>query len=276
MVERPTEDLNIHDFLDCNYGIDGDQVLNERLQNGQDPNEWLDGEAPIHFAAMRRRLKAVEILLDHGADIDAKNKHGKTAYVHAARRGFNEVAQLLAHRGADTSMNDADRLAVAISNLRLDEARQILAEHPQVVKTGNPDEDRLLPDVAGRFETEPVKLLVAAGADLLARGLDTGTALHVAAWFGQPDNARILIDAGAPLDDFEPTHESSPIGWAVHGSRYSGGADERQEYYVELVRMLLAAGSQLHYPGERTSDAYYQRLLNDATPEVKIVLEGAR
>ena len=268
--------INIFEFLDCNYGPNGDQILHQRLSNGQDPNALLDGNTPIHIAAMRRRLKAVEILLDFGAEIDIKNKHGKTAYVHAIRRGFNEVAELLAHRGAETSMNDADRLAVALSNLRLDEARQIMAEHPEAVKTGNPEEDRLLADMAGRFEIEPVKMLVAAGADLTARGLDTGTALHVAAWFGQPDNARILIDAGSPLDDFEPTHQSSPIGWAVHGSRYSGGAEERQEYYAELVRMLLAAGSQLYYPGERTSDAYYQRLLNDATPEVMMVLEGAR
>jgi hypothetical protein len=51
--------------------------------------------------------------------------------------------------------------------------------------------------------------------------------LRQAAWFGQPDNARRLIDAGAPLDVLDATHEGSPIGWAVHGSRYSGGAEKR-------------------------------------------------
>jgi hypothetical protein len=100
--------------------------------------------------------------------------------------------------------------------------------------------------------------------------------LHQAAWFGQPDNARLLISAGAPLDVFEAPHESSPIGWAVHGSRYSGGAEERQDAYVALVRMLLAAGSSLHYPGEPKSDAYFRRLLVDATPGVGEVLRNAR
>ena len=88
----------------------------------------------------------------------------------------------------------------------------MLAVHPDAVRTGNAEEDRLLADVAGR------------------------------------------VDAGAPLDFFDAIHKSSPIGWAVHGSRYSGGAEERQ--YAD--------------PG----DAYLRRLLHDATPQVREVLEG--
>ena len=118
--------------------------------------------------------------------------------------------------------------------------------------------------------------MISAGADLEAQGLDCGTPLHQAAWFGQPDNARLLIDAGAPLDIFDATHESSPIGWAVHGSRYSGGAEERQDAYVALVRMLLAAGSSLHYPGEPQTDAYFQRLLEDAASRVGEALRNGR
>jgi len=126
--------------------------------------------------------------------------------------------------------------------------------------------------VAGRNGTEAVELLIRNGADLTAPGLDSGTPLHQAAWFGQPENARLLIDAGAPLDGFDATHQSSPIGWAVHGSRYSGGAEERQGAYVALVRMMLDAGSSLRYPGDSTGDAYARRLLDDASPEVAEIL----
>ena len=186
------------------------------------------------------------------------------------------MAEALRVRGASTSLNQPDQFAVAIANGRLDEARTILAAHPGAVRTGNGEEDRLLADVAGRNETGPVELLISAGADPEAPGLDSGTPLHQAAWFGQPDNARLLIDAGAPLDIFDATHESSPIGWAVHGCRYSGGAQERQDAYVALVRMLLAAGSSLHYPAQPQSDAYLQRLLKDATPRVGEVLRSGR
>lgn len=58
-------------------------------------------------------------------------------------------------------------------------------------------EDRLFADVAGRDDSASVALLIHAGADLTSPGLDDGTPLHQAAWFGQPANTRLLIDAGA-------------------------------------------------------------------------------
>ena len=230
-------------------------------------------ETPLHVATRRRRKSAVEILLEYNADIDAENACGKTAYAHAVRRRFTEVAEVLADKGANAVLNNADRFAVAVVEGRLDDARTILADDPTVARTGNPEEDRLLADVAGRNETEQVALLIEAGADLTATALDDGTPLHQAAWFGQPANARLLIDAGAPLDVFDSVHESSPLHWAVHGSRYSGAAEERQDAYVELVRMLLDAGSSLHYPDDPDGYAYKKRLLNDATPKVKELLE---
>lgn len=266
--------MTLHELLDWHYGPDGDTTLLRLLADGADPNARLGpgSETPLHVATRRRRENAAAILLDRGAEIDAKTAYGKTAFAHAMRRGFDELVALLVARGANTELHVADRFAVAVVNGRLDEARRILAEHPEVARTGNPEEDRLLADVAGRDDSASVTLLIAAGADLTAPGLDSGTPLHQAAWFGQPSNARLLIDAGAPLDIFDPIHDSSPIGWAVHGSRYSGGADRRQDRYLELVRMLLDAGSSLTYPDQPNSDAYFVRLLEDAAPGVKELL----
>ena len=267
--------MTLHELLDCDYGTDGDNVLRRMLDGAADPNrrEGSGSEAPLHVATRRRRASAVEILLSRDADIDATTAGGKTAYAHAVRRGFDDVAELLRMRGASTALNEPDRLAVAIVNGRIDEGRHILARHPGAARTGNAEEDRLLADVAGRNDGGVVELLIHAGADITATGLDDGTPLHQAAWFGQPDNGRLLIDAGAPLDVFDATHESSPIGWAAHGSRYSGAAEKRQGAYIALVQMLLAAGSSLHYPDDPRGDIYFRRLLQDASPQVREVLE---
>jgi ankyrin repeat protein len=268
----------LHTMLDWDYGADGDEKLRERLEAGADPNSragaW--SEAPLHVAARRRLCSAVTILLDHGADIDARTAGGKTAFAHSIRRGFDDVAAILLLRGADTTLNDADRLAVAIHTHRFDDARELLVANPTLARTGNPEEDRLLADAAGHDNAIAVELLIQAGADLSATGLDDGTALHQAAWFGEPRNARLLIDAGAPIEVFDAIHESSPLGWAVHGSRYSGGADERQDAYVALTEMLIAAGASLRRPDEHESGRYLKRLLDDASPRVRAVLERAR
>lgn len=267
--------MKLHELLDFNYGEYGDEALRRRLKAGVNPNvrEGPLFETPLHVAARRRRMTAVAILLDHGADIDATTIGGKTAYAHAMRRGFDDIADLLQARQASTHLNEADRLAVVIVRGRLDEAQTILQTFPHLARTGNPEEDRLLSDVAGRPDAQAVEMLIRAGADLTATGLDSGTPLHQAAWFGQPRNARLLLDAGAPVDVFDSTHGSSPLGWAVHGSRYSGGAEQNQDAYVALVRMLLAAGSSLHYPSEPESKAYLERLLMDASSQVREVLK---
>lgn len=266
--------MTLHEILDFHSGPEGEEELRAMLAAGADPNQpdGAHAETPLHVATRRYRPGAVTILLDAGALLDAKTAGGKTAYAHAVRRGFTELTDIFNQRGADTGLGDADRFAVALVSGRLDEAREMLAANPGLARTGNPEEDRLLADVAGRNPTEPVELLIGAGADLAATAVDDGTALHQTAWFGQPQNARLLIDAGAPLEVFDTTHESSPLGWAVHGSRYSGGADERQDVYVELAAMLLDAGSKLHYPHDPDGDAYRTRLLDDASPRVREVL----
>ena len=257
--------MDLHQFLDWDY--DGDDALRAMLAGGADPNARSGprSETALHVAACRRRHSAIEILLAHGADAEARTAGGKTAWVHAARRGFDDVLAALGGRGA-VELTDTDRLAIALVADRLDEARAILAAAPGAARTGNPEEDRLLADLAGRPGTARVQLLLDAGADPAAPGLDGGTALHQAAWFGQPDNARLLIAAGAPLEVFDGYHDSSPLGWAVHGSRYSGGADVNQDAYVALTVMLLEAGAGFR------DDAYLTRLLKDASPRVAAVL----
>jgi hypothetical protein len=192
--------MTLHELLDFQYGPDGDATLQSILESGEDSNLTAGelAETPIHVATRRFQTRAVEILLDHGADIDAKNAGEKTAYVHAVRRGFGELADLLLARGASVELNDADRLAVALVTGNLDGARDILEEHPETARTGNPEEDRLLADLTGRNKITPVALLISAGADLTAPALDTGTPLHQAGCFGPPANARLLIEAGAP------------------------------------------------------------------------------
>ncbi|NNE71132.1 MAG: ankyrin repeat domain-containing protein [Rhodothermales bacterium] len=265
---------SLHFHLDWDYP--GDDWLRSRLSDPGDVNatEGLFGETPLLIAARRRRVGAVQLLLAAGADPEAVNAQGKTAYAHAVRRGFADVAEVLEAAGASTDIALPDQLAAACSRGDLSEARRLLKEHPAIAHTGNPEEDRLLADLAGRGDSRPVVMLIEAGADVAAKALDGGAALHQACWFGQPRNAQILVNAGAPLDDFDNAHESSPIGWVAHGSRYSGGAAERQEDYVALAEILTSAGCSLQYTGD-AGDAYLKRLLEDASRRVGAVIKGA-
>ena len=52
----------------------------------------------------------MKLLLDRGADINVKDKYGKTALHLAASCGYKAKAQLLLDRGADISATDNDSL----------------------------------------------------------------------------------------------------------------------------------------------------------------------
>ena len=66
------------------------------LESGADPNARQEqGFAPLHDAAANGNAALVELLLKYGARTDAKTDDGKTAGDMAADRGHKELAEKL-------------------------------------------------------------------------------------------------------------------------------------------------------------------------------------
>jgi len=68
--------------------------------------EGLLGLTPLHWAASDNRHEVVGVLLDKGADVNAKNKNGATPLHLAASRNSKEAAELLIEKGADKGATD--------------------------------------------------------------------------------------------------------------------------------------------------------------------------
>ena len=97
----------------------------------------------------------------------------------------------------------------------------------------------------GRFEA--ADLMLRLGFDPAAPGIDGGTALHAACWMGSASTVtRLLERGGIPIDLPDPTHGSTPLGWAAFGSvhRRADGAD-----YVGVIERLVAAGARVDVAG---------------------------
>ena len=52
--------------------------------------------------------KVVRLLLEHGAEVDAKNESGETALMVAASNGYEKNVTLLLEHGADADLRNAD------------------------------------------------------------------------------------------------------------------------------------------------------------------------
>ncbi|KAK7912221.1 hypothetical protein PG985_014702 [Apiospora marii] len=112
-------------------GLASHKVLGRLLQLGANPNAVLPireharfrptplddsflvlhghGFTPLHVAVSRAvRSGTVELLLDHGADVEARTDEGLTPFLLAAQRGSHADCEVLVERGADVDARAHD------------------------------------------------------------------------------------------------------------------------------------------------------------------------
>lgn len=205
-----------------------------------------DGQTPLHFA---RTPEIVDLLLEHGAEIDARDiDHGSTpaqwlggsrpeTAAHLAARGA-AADPFLAVRVGDVSLlerlvkAEPEGVAVRVSRERFP-APPPAAGHIYLYTIG--EGCTLVHAAAGADRPGVVRWLGANGADVNARGgYDDATALHAAAWGDRPEVIGALLDSGADIDALSGSmHRNEPIGWAI----VSGA--------VGAFRVLLERGARL-------------------------------
>jgi hypothetical protein len=177
----------------------------------------------------------------------------------ALRRGRQDVYDLLLKA---SSPKTKFLVACTTANRRL--AQSVVADHPDTVRQLDDEDLALMAKFC--WETnksiEAVRLMLDMGFPVEAREVNHGcTALHNAAWCGDPKLVRLLLERGHPPNVRDPDHQSTPIGWAVHScieaKRHPDGR------FPEVVKLLLEAGTPFEkkcYPvGNKAIDAMLKK-----------------
>ncbi|KAK4350121.1 hypothetical protein RND71_029434 [Anisodus tanguticus] len=91
-------------------------------------DEFLDGCSLLHLACQTADIGMVELLLQHGASINACDSRGQTPLHHSIMRGRTAIAKLLLSRGANPRIADLEGKTPShlVSELALDDV-EILA-----------------------------------------------------------------------------------------------------------------------------------------------------
>lgn len=244
--------MSIKEFMelegDQGTARDGGVILWKlALERGLDPNlpSGPNGETTLHRLAMVKgdTREVAELFLAHGADPNVAAADGRTPYSIAVRSGNQTVADLLLAHGANANVvTPADELIGACRRADAEKARAILREHPGILDTIEAESHELLISAAKNNDLGVVRLMAELGFDLAAAGEGGATALHVAAWHGYVEMARLLVEFHAPVNIRDSIYRTSPLGWAAHGSKNNPYADD--DNYCALVDEIISAGSE--------------------------------
>jgi hypothetical protein len=160
----------------------------------------------------------------------------RTPHMVARDFGHEEVLQfLMEHSPEDVKLGQAYELG--------DEGifRALLAAHPDLVETLSDDDRRRLPDAAQNNNSGAVRLMLAAGWPVDARGEYQMTPLQWAAWHGNAGLVREILRYHPKLE-LSCQHEITALGCALHGSENSWHRQTGD--YAATVEALLDAGAK--------------------------------
>lgn len=150
--------------------------------------------------------------------------------------GHNEVFQfLMQHSPEDVRLSQACQLGD--ENL----FREMLANRPTMTTTLSDQERRQIADAAQNNNTEAVKLMLAAGWPVDARGEYEMTPLQWASWHGNAEMVREILRFHPQLE-LSCDHGITALGSALHGSMNGWHRDTGD--YLGTVEALLNSGAK--------------------------------
>lgn len=209
------------------------------------------GRTPLMVTAGKGQAEIVEMLLAAGARVNAKMDGGTSALQFAAWSGDDRTVKALLGAGADPnaqSKSGTTALEAAAGRGYQEIVRMLLAAGADVDK-GEP-----IIAAAGNGHYQIVRTLLAAGADVNAQKDYGRTALSAAAGGGHRGIVRMLLDAGADVDK----------GKALIQAAWYG--------YNDIVRTLIDAGADINVQNPYEGTPLFAAAKNDHYETVRLLL----
>ncbi len=198
--------------------------LGERLKS---PARMLSEE--LWSAARKNYFERVKLLVEHGVDVNTPGvRDGRTSYEAAMRAGNSEIAQFLAKHGARTTkLSEEEEFAAACISGDHDKAKGIIARSPGIIeRIGLHRRIEMLHRAVEGRRLEGVRLMAELGFEVSGQTkhdnvgmfLET-TPLHNAAWMGDLEMVKLLIELGADTTIRDRNYNATPLGWAEYNNK---------------------------------------------------------
>ena len=165
-------------------------------------HQGFQNRTALHIAVSNGRVNVVEVLIDAGADIEAKDVKGLTPLHYACDAGKLEIVQMLVEAGADVRVADNEGetcLNRAANDGRTETVRYLASlREADVIRQGFQNRTALHTAVSSGH-VNVVEVLIDAGADIEAKNVNGRTLLHYACDAGKLEIVQMLVEAGADV-----------------------------------------------------------------------------
>jgi hypothetical protein len=184
----------------------------------------------IHPQRAGVMIPLLETLVAAGADVNYR-AGGWTMIRACLANGQPEAAAWLAGRGSRLDLAGAAGIG------RLDAVREFVAPDSTLLRGATKDELREAWEFAAWYgEVDVARYLLDAGMDPGLASDGGATALHRAAYAGHAELVELLLARGAPREVTDTTWNTTPLVWARHAWQVEG--KEPAEAYRRIIAAL--------------------------------------
>jgi ankyrin repeat protein len=162
-----------------------------------------------------------------------------SAFEIARKRGYRDVVDLLLERAGPL-----ERLLDALWRGGGTAADAVLAAAPGLVDRAPDRALHQVADAARNKNTAAVKAMLTRGFPVTARSQHGAMPLHWAAFHGNSQMLRDVLERKPPLDAVDQDFKGNAMGWLIHGA-LGGWPGISTGHHGDCARLLLDAGTQV-------------------------------
>ena len=258
------------------------QVAKLLIERGADVNaRSKNGFTPLLFAAQQNDLDSVQVLLAAGAKLDGFTPEWGSALVAAAARGHENLAIFLLEKGADPNAADDNQIAV-LHYAMLQGLAHMGGVPPHMNNSAHVHRPTLVNLVRvllskganPNIPVGPIEFVPGLPAISPKLNMEGVTPLMLSAAAADANLARILLEAGA--DPLLTTEKNSTALMVAAGLSFKQDRPSKQDYKsaLKIAKMLIEGGADVKAVGEHGWTALHGAAYNGADEIAQLLLEN--